>query len=60
MDGSQSDSDDPKQREETDKLQRAFFVACGRAMRRPLVVADPSSPSPFVSDFDPNHWSTAE
>ncbi len=59
MGGSQTDPDDRKQRDETDKLQRAFFVACGRAMKRPLVVAHQSSTYPLVSDFDPNHWSTA-
>ena len=42
-----TDPNDPTQQEETDKLQRAFFVACSRAMRRLLVVADHSSPSPF-------------
>ena len=55
-----TDPDDPTQREETDKLQRAFFVACSRAMWRLLVVVDQSSPSPFVRDFDSNHWKTAE
>ena len=55
-----TDPNDPTQREETDKLQRAFFVACSRAMRRLLVVADLSSPSPFVSGFDRNHWRTAD
>ena len=55
-----TDPNDATQREETDKLQRAFFVACSRAMRRLLVVADRSSPSPFVSVFDHNHWTTAE
>ena len=55
-----TDPNDPTQREETDKLQRAFFVACSRAMRRLLVVADQNSPSPFVSEFDHNHWRTAE
>ena len=39
-------------REETDKLQRAFFVACSRAMKRLLVVADRARLSPFVRNFD--------
>ena len=55
-----TDPNDPTQREEMDKLQRAFFVACSRAMRRLLVVADQNSPSPFVCKFDREHWRTAD
>ncbi len=55
-----TDPTDPAQRGETDKLQRTFFVACSRAMRRLLVVADQDSPSPFVSGFDRKYWETPE
>ena len=55
-----TDPNNSTQREETAKLQRTFFVACSRAMRRLLVVADQNSPSPFVSKFDRKHWRTAD
>lgn len=46
-------------RKRTSCSVRSSWLA-GRAMGRPLVVADQSSTYPLVSDFDPNHWSTAE
>ena len=51
-----TDVNDPEQRESTDRLRRAFYVACSRAMRRLLVVADEARPSPFVRDFDRERW----
>ena len=51
-----TDVNDPEQRESTDRLRRAFYVACSRAMRRLLVVADKARPSPFVRDFDRERW----
>ena len=50
---------DAEARDETDKLRRTFFVACSRAMRRLLVVADPRNPSPFVEGFNRTHWNVA-
>ena len=50
---------DSEARDETSKLRRTFFVACSRAMRRLLVVADPEKPSPFVEKFDSAHWNVA-
>ena len=51
-----TDMDNPEQREDTDRWRRVFFVACSRAMRRLLVVADKARPSPFVADFDKERW----
>ena len=51
-----TDVDNPEQREDTDRWRRVFFVACSRAMRRLLVVADKARPSPFVADFDKERW----
>lgn len=51
-----TDVSNPEQREFTDKLRRVFYVACSRAMRRLLVVADESRPSPFVEGFDEERW----
>ena len=50
---------DSEAHDETSKLRRTFFVACSRAMRRLLVVADPEKPSPFVEKFDSAHWNVA-
>ena len=46
----------PQNPDETDKLRRTFFVACSRAARRLLVVADAQNPPPFVKAFDRTHW----
>ena len=46
----------PEQREDTHRWRRIFFVACSRAMRRLLIVADKVRPSPFVKDFDKERW----
>jgi len=54
-----TDANNPEQREDTDQRRRVFFVACSRAMRRLLVVADKARPSPFVADFDDEHWTIA-
>ena len=51
-----TDVNNPEQREDTDRWRRVFFVACSRAMRRLLVVADKARPSPFVKDFDKKRW----
>ena len=51
-----TNANDTEARDETSKLRRTFFVACSRAMRRLLVVADPERPSPFVEKFDSAHW----
>ena len=51
-----TDVNDPEQREDTDRWRRVFFVACSRAMRRLLVVADKARPSPFVEGFDEERW----
>lgn len=51
-----TDVSNPQQREQTDRLRRVFYVACSRAMRRLLVVADKSRPSPFVEGFDKERW----
>ena len=52
-------ADGPEYQEETDRLRRTFFVACSRAMRRLMVVADRDRPSQFVTDFDKLHWTIA-
>ena len=49
-------ADVPEDQEETDKLRRTFFVACSRAMRRLLVVADRARPSPFLKNIDNVRW----
>ena len=54
-----TNANDTEARDETSKLRRTFFVACSRAMRRLLVVADPKIPSPFVKGFDRAHWNIA-
>lgn len=36
--------------------RRLFFVACSRAMRRLMVFAHKSRPSPFVSDLTDEYW----
>ena len=54
-----TDVSNPEQRELTDKLRRVFYVGCSRAMRRLLVVADKSRPSPFVEGFDDERWVVA-
>ena len=51
-----TDVNNPEQREDTDRWRRVFFVACSRAMRRLLIVADKARPSPFVEDFDKERW----
>lgn len=51
-----TDVHNPEQREDTDRWRRVFFVACSRAMRRLLVVADRERPSPFVEEFDKERW----
>lgn len=51
-----TDVHNPEQREDTDRWRRVFFVACSRAMRRLLVVADQERPSPFVEDLDKERW----
>ena len=51
-----TDVNNPEQREDTDRWRRVFFVACSRAMRRLLIVADKAKPSPFVKDFDKKRW----
>ena len=51
-----ADVSNPGQREDTDRWRRVFFVACSRAMRRLLVVADKARPSPFVAGFDKERW----
>lgn len=51
-----TDVTNPEQRESTDQLRRAFYVACSRAMRRLLVVVDNARPSPFVEGFDKERW----
>ena len=48
--------DDPVQIEDMDIYRRVFFVACSRAMRRLLVVADKETPSPFVKVFNEGDW----
>ena len=50
------DVNNPEQREDTDRWRRVFYVACSRAMRRLLVVADKSRPSPFVEGFHKKRW----
>jgi superfamily I DNA/RNA helicase/mRNA-degrading endonuclease RelE of RelBE toxin-antitoxin system len=37
-------------------LQRVFFVACSRAMRRLIVFANRDRPSPFVSKVSDDQW----
>ena len=49
-------ADVPENQEETDKLRRTFFVACSRAMRRLLVVADRAKPSSFLENLDNARW----
>ena len=51
-----TDVNNPEQQEDTDRWRRVFFVACSRAMRRLLIVADKARPSPFVKDFDGERW----
>ena len=51
-----TDVNNPEQREDTDRWRRVFFVACSRAMRRLLIVADKARPSPFVKDLDEKRW----
>lgn len=51
-----TDVNNAEQQEDTDRWRRVFFVACSRAMRRLLVVADKERPSPFVEDFDKESW----
>ena len=51
-----TDVNNPEQREDTDRWRRVFFVACSRAMRRLLIVADEAKPSPFVRGFDKKRW----
>ena len=48
--------DVPEDQEETDTLQRTFFVACSRAMHRLFVVADRARPSPFLNNIDNVRW----
>ena len=51
-----TDVNNPEHREDTDRWRRVFFVACSRAMRRLLIVADKAKPSPFVKDLDKKRW----
>jgi superfamily I DNA/RNA helicase len=38
------------------RQKRLLFVACSRAMRRLMVFASQSSPSPFLSDASDDYW----
>ncbi|MBJ89331.1 MAG: hypothetical protein CMO98_05655 [Woeseia sp.] len=42
--------------EHSARLQRVFFVACSRAMRRLTVFANRDRPSPFVSKVSDDQW----
>lgn len=44
--------------EHRQKLQRVFFVACSRAMRRLLVCGHALRPSPFLELLDRDDWET--
>ena len=53
-----TDPNNPEQQEDTDRWHRVFFVACSRAMRQLLVLADKARPSPFVRNLDMEQWTT--
>jgi superfamily I DNA/RNA helicase/mRNA-degrading endonuclease RelE of RelBE toxin-antitoxin system len=42
--------------EHLSRLQRVFFVACSRAMRRLIVFANREHLSPFISEASDDHW----
>jgi mRNA-degrading endonuclease RelE of RelBE toxin-antitoxin system len=46
--------------EHQSRLQRVFFVACSRAMRRLIVFANRERPSPFISEASDDQWEIEE